>query len=223
MKILCIGDVHGRNYWKNWVEQHKDADLIIFLGDYVDSIFGVSNVEILHNLKEIIYFRKTHDNVVTLLGNHDIPYLYDMARSAYHYCSGFRAEAYWDLHILFDENRHLFKAAYKIQNYLFTHAGISNQWFDSYFQPDENIDKLLNIEFLRYNRCMFDIGFARLGSNPVGGPFWAHKTETMVDPLTGYHQIVGHTRFSEVTTVKKDDNTSITFVDVINEPYILNI
>ena len=68
MKVLCIGDVHGRNYWKNWVEEHKDADLVIFLGDYVDS-FDISNVEILHNLKEIIKFERDNDNVVLLLGS----------------------------------------------------------------------------------------------------------------------------------------------------------
>ena len=44
-----------------------------------------------------------------------------------------------------------------------------------------------------------------------------------MDALIGYHQIVGHTKFKEITTIPKGEDTSITFIDVIDKPYILNL
>ena len=49
-KTIIIGDVHGRDQWKQIVAQEKDADTVIFLGDYFDS-FNISAVEQMHNLK----------------------------------------------------------------------------------------------------------------------------------------------------------------------------
>ena len=70
--ILSIGDTHGRGIALQIAKDniHK-VDKIVFIGDYVDS-FDISPVIILHNLKEIIEFKKQYpDKVVLLLGNHD--------------------------------------------------------------------------------------------------------------------------------------------------------
>ena len=84
MKVLTLGDVHGRDRWmfhthgspyefNNWmtmiekgvptddVEFWKEMpylqyDKIVFIGDYVDS-FDISNVTILDNLKKILFFK----------------------------------------------------------------------------------------------------------------------------------------------------------------------
>jgi predicted phosphodiesterase len=58
MKTIIIGDVHGRDQWKQIVAQEKDADTVIFLGDYFDS-FDISAVEQMHNFKEIVEFKET--------------------------------------------------------------------------------------------------------------------------------------------------------------------
>ena len=42
MKTITIGDTHGRSKWKNIVEKEKDADKIIFIGDYFDAKDGYS-------------------------------------------------------------------------------------------------------------------------------------------------------------------------------------
>ena len=153
MKILSIGDIHGRdtwmflthgspyeyNIWKTAVEEGAPIDWdenlpflqydkIIFVGDYVDS-FNVSNVRILHNLKEIIYFVKAlGDKAEALLGNHDISYI--VPNQA---CSGYRPEMKPDLFKIFDENRDLFKMAHQEKDqegkiWLWTHAGVTNEW-----------------------------------------------------------------------------------------------
>ncbi len=57
-KTIIVGDVHGRDQWKQIVAQEKDADTVIFLGDYFDS-FNISAVEQMHNFKEIVEFKET--------------------------------------------------------------------------------------------------------------------------------------------------------------------
>ena len=56
-KTIYIGDIHGRNVWKEIVEEHKDADNIVFIGDYFDS-FNIPGVVQLNNAKEIVEFKK---------------------------------------------------------------------------------------------------------------------------------------------------------------------
>ena len=40
-KTIIIGDIHGRDIWKNIVAQEQ-ADRVIFIGDYFDSF----NIEV---------------------------------------------------------------------------------------------------------------------------------------------------------------------------------
>ena len=158
MKILSIGDIHGRDLWKFYthgssyeydlwkisVEAGADStdydfwkeytyaqvDKIIFVGDYCDS-FNKTGEQILENLKEIILFKKAlGDKVVLLLGNHDIQYIVPNE-----ICSGFRPEMKFDLEQLFNENIELFKIAHEEvgedgSKWLWTHAGVTSGWYE---------------------------------------------------------------------------------------------
>jgi predicted phosphodiesterase len=77
MKITIIGDTHGRSKWKNIVEKEKDADKIIFIGDYFDAKDGgYSANRQIENFKEIVEFKRNNpDKVILLIGNHDFHYL----------------------------------------------------------------------------------------------------------------------------------------------------
>jgi predicted MPP superfamily phosphohydrolase len=235
MKILSIGDVHGFDTWKKFGDiQHLidvpksriyDFDYYVFVGDYVDS-FTKTNEEIKNNLKDIIKFKKNHpDRVILLWGNHDIQYLTSYRE---HGCSGYRPEAYFDLHEIFRKNRKLFQLAFQIDNYIWTHAGIHRGWYEYEFPyKSKNIADDLNAAFEENNKSIYNVGFLRGGRNTVGGPLWADKQEVSHKPIRGYHQIVGHTRIKEMKVVKKDKDTSVTFIDYIedggSEPYILEI
>jgi hypothetical protein len=175
MKILCFGDIHGRPFWKQWIKEFKNIDKYVFVGDYTDS-FDISNVEILHNLKEIIEFKKDNlDNVILLYGNHDCSYALATPQTDNPFrCSGYRPEAHWDLHNVFSNNRELFQASYQIDNYLFTHAGISNQWFKNQYTYNPILDKIsesLNESFKFKEHSLFDVGYSRGGWYNVGGIF----------------------------------------------------
>lgn len=154
MKLIAIGDVHGRDYWKdklfgstydyeNWVtrdllngihEEMSDMwpfhkyDKIVFIGDYVDS-FKVTNIMMLKNLEDIIRFKKAFpDKVVLLLGNHDVQYIVKGQQ-----CSGYRPEMQHDFEATFRANLDLFQMAYLVETThphptLFTHAGVTASW-----------------------------------------------------------------------------------------------
>lgn len=156
MKIISIGDIHGRNTWKlslfgslqgftDWQLEHKEGisefmsdqypysqyDKIIFIGDYVDS-FTVSNGDMKRNLEEIVLVKSAMpDRVILLLGNHDVQYVTNR------FCSGYRAEMAYDLREIFTQNRELFQIAYLHQNEttkrktLWTHAGVAQPWLDT--------------------------------------------------------------------------------------------
>lgn len=224
LKTISVGDLHGHNIWKA-IDPDK-YDKIIFVADYCDS-FEFSNVEILHNLKEVIQFKKRYpDKVVLLIGNHDGSYFYFPDCT----CQGFRADARPSIEILFKENRNLFQVAYQYRNYLWTHAGVSNKWL-SEFRPlaeerkiwDDKIplaDILNMANDTSLRKKLFQKSGARMeygDTGLVGGIVWADRSETRGDYLDGYHQIVGHTPIDKNTTIEHN-GSSITYIDSLGKP-----
>lgn len=214
MHIVAIGDVHGRDAWKEI--KGTEADQIIFIGDYVDPHRPIPDLEVIQNLEEIIAFRKSQPERVTLLlGNHDAQYLH----YPLYQCSGHRADLQATLGGLFLENEDLFKIAWQHGNYLFTHAGISWGWYNRHLtvfneMEKENLAETLNaIHDSEYRDILFKVSSKRGGWYAYGGPIWADRAETKNDYLPNYHQTVGHSRVPDLETFG-DENSSITFIDV---------
>jgi predicted MPP superfamily phosphohydrolase len=214
MKTITIPDLHGKDYWRDHVDP-SEYDLMVFLGDYVDS-WDVSNTYIKYCLESVISLKKEFpEKVVLLLGNHEFNYLYPDIK---YRCSGFRPEAYHDLHHLLYENRTLFKASHQIDNYLWLHAGIHRGWEKFRFPLNTNISVAdqLNDAFDQNKQELFDVGIMRGGNKHVGGPFWVDKSLLSNKPLLGYHQIVGHNPVDDITKIEIDDDTSVTYCDCLD-------
>jgi predicted MPP superfamily phosphohydrolase len=130
MHLITIGDLHGSPAWK---KINPDLwDRMIFIGDYVDS-GEFDRVEIISNLHEIIELKKSFpEKVVLLWGNHDLAYFYGGHER--HYCSGFKQSMLPKLFSVYTRNRMLFLASFQVSNYLWTHAGVIQQWYDNYIQ-----------------------------------------------------------------------------------------
>lgn len=218
MKILSIGDIHGRPYWKR-IDISK-YDKIIFVGDYVDS-FPFNDQDILSNLLDIIELKKNNlDKVVLLLGNHDIQYMYLNEGFG---CSGYRPSMAATLKHVFMENKKLFQMAHQIDNYIWTHAGISSVWFDfnkdeikefsDKFEAENLVDAINKMMFTNTNRILHQVGRKRSGRYPSGGITWADRDETKNNYIDGFHQIVGHSPI-DVITKWGDDKSSIRYIDV---------
>lgn len=193
---IVFGDIHGSNYWEKIVEQHPDSKFI-FLGDYMDPYEKVSDESLLDNFQNMIALKKERmEDVILLLGNHDVHY---------YLAKALRGSRRNDriaplLRILFLEHAALFQNAYQIDNYIFTHAGISQEWFTNDFKGDvhKNIAEQLNNPTEKQEDALFYCGFYRGGNVPNGGIFWA-DSEELHNPLIGYTQVVGHNRVSGIT------------------------
>ena len=59
MKILVLGDIHGRTIWKDIIEK-ENPDKIIFLGDYVSTHDNISADQQLSNLNNILNKMNSH-------------------------------------------------------------------------------------------------------------------------------------------------------------------
>jgi predicted phosphodiesterase len=260
MKIMSIGDIHGRNDWKkyifgsirnygNWrIEVDKgnkedfadqypvlaECDKIIFIGDYVDS-FEVKNLEMMHNLHEIIHFKKTYpDKVVLLIGNHDIQYI--VPNRTY---TGYRPEMQWPFGELYRKNNECFQMAYwhesempsspsEKKQTLWTHAGVTQGWLQLLretiqspeFQFVENfkdmelarIDVLLNKAWDYRLDCLFNADRDSGGLEKWAGPLWVRPRMLAIDAIKGVDQIVGHTPQKTIITFTPDDSEDTVFV-----------
>jgi hypothetical protein len=184
MKIMSIGDIHGRSQWKDAVfgstleyehwrrevdegiveimaDQYpllNSLDKIIFVGDYVDS-FDVKNPEMKLNLEDIIHFKKTYpDKVVLLIGNHDVQYI--MPNQI---CSGYRPEMKHDFGDIFNRNIDCFQMAYYherqteggVKRTLWTHAGVTQGWL-------KTVKGLFDTPTFRHREDFKDADFIRI-------------------------------------------------------------
>jgi hypothetical protein len=220
MNIITIGDLHGSKVWKK--VRIEEWDHIIFMGDYVDS-FEYTDKDILENLVEVIRLKINNpEKVILLWGNHDVAYLFN-AKSP-HLCSGIRFTMLSVLNRLFLEYKDLFQHAWQQNKYLWTHAGIVRNWHKNYLEKailptDTNLAVTLNRLFDEYYLPLFHVGPLRGGDDKDSGPFWADYVETVKDPLTGYHQIVGHThtRNGIIHFKHSDKSTSVTYTDCLDK------
>jgi hypothetical protein len=220
MKIIAIGDLHGKDCWK--AIDPLQYDRIVFIGDYVDSS-TVADEDLVINLEEIIELKaRFADKVVLLLGNHDIQYLdFPKYRN-----SGFNDRIRHKLTDIFRLHQSSFKVAEQYGSWLFTHAGITNGFFHATFDNslpsgDIHIADYLNQLNESADRSKLHMaGASRGGSYPYSGITWADMRETAADYLTGYHQVVGHTRVNDIISFSRANSkgieSSITYIDVLD-------
>jgi hypothetical protein len=68
MKVIIVGDIHGRNTWEKLRDK---ADKIVFVGDYFDTRDNISGKKQLDNFISLTSFKRGNkDKVILLLGNH---------------------------------------------------------------------------------------------------------------------------------------------------------
>lgn len=134
-KILIIGDVHGRQFWKDACLNHKNEfEKIVFLGDYVSPYpyEEISNNEAIDVFEDVLKFKKENpDKVVLLIGNHDLSYFNPSI------CDCRTDYTNWNkLNGMYFENMKLFDLAWETnignKRYFFSHAGVRKAWFDKW-------------------------------------------------------------------------------------------
>lgn len=225
MKIIAIGDIHGRNCWIKIVEQNPDADLFLFMGDYFDS-HTIPALEQINNFKLILKFRDENPNkVIMLFGNHDFHYTSGCIGGGY---TGFDFSVYYnmklDLERLIREG--VLRVCYVHENILFSHAGVTNTWCEANNIQLNNLEDDIN-QLLIYRPHMFQFksGIRRdkYGDDITQGPLWVRERSLKEDGLKDYVHIVGHSSSEDIVFNLSDSETNYIIIDTLETNTYLEI
>ncbi|HRO86217.1 MAG TPA: metallophosphoesterase [Niabella sp.] len=194
MKIIALGDTHGRNKWKQVVSR-ESFDKLIFIGDYFDSHDGISAVRQKENFKEILAYKEcSPEKVVLLIGNHDFHYL----DGVYETYSGYQQRQRSSIQALLQPavDKGLLQVCFVWKHLLFSHAGVTRTWCRNHLPEGGTIEHNINSLF-RKDLSAFAFALGRTnnptGDDPEQSPLWVRPPSLLEDWLDSYIQVVGHT------------------------------
>ena len=202
MKILVLGDIHGRTTWKHIIDK-ESPDKVVFLGDYVSTYYDILERDQVDNLVEILKYKESHSSGVVLLrGNHDMEALgYEWAACFPVFRSKF---LFWEKNAkLRDRFLKDTQWVFRENNILFSHAGVSQTWFDILKEKySTTVKDIVDINLLEPSK---DFGFTTGVDNPsdsFGNSIYQPCTCIRLDALIrsavpGTH-VVGHSTTMEV-------------------------
>lgn len=220
MKIIAIGDTHGKNIWEKIVEQEKDADKIIFMGDYWDS-FTHDYTEQVRNFNKILEFKKNNwSKVKLLLGNHDYQYITKDERY-----SGFQDKYSLYIGKMVQDaiNNEAITLGYTSGDFVFTHAGVTEEWWNNNIGENGDLVRELNTliksnpDCLKFTPSSY---FDNTGDSITQSPIWVRPRALMSNAPEGLIQVVGHTKHKKLTIT--DGFIFTDCLDYVNEYLIIN-
>jgi predicted MPP superfamily phosphohydrolase len=228
MKLVAIGDIHGRDYWKQIVDQEQDADTFVFVGDYFDS-FTIKGPDQINNFLDIIEFKKQSKvPVILLIGNHDYHYYPGIEDSG---TSGYQTLMAPSIKHVVSDNKHHLQAAYQVGEFIFTHAGLSSEWLDDMITMWDvpNLAMYVNDLFYYQSQKLAYRSYKQVGSTVYGvggygsetfqGPLWIRPKALMAanrDTLRNQIiQVVGHTPQDTIDIKGKSTGGRYYFIDTL--------
>lgn len=188
MKIIVIGDIHGRDCWKDIVEKHPETDKYIFLGDYVSTHEQIPGYKQCENLLSILSFKiKNPNRVILLRGNHDMQHLnYYWAG-----CSGYDNTVAKYMNSIRDKFIKNTQWIYIDNNIVYSHAGISEVWFKNTKLTDINqINELEPSELFGFTPCKLSDYTGISNTQPLT---WIRPWALLDCAYGEYTYVVGHT------------------------------
>jgi hypothetical protein len=208
MKTVVIGDVHGRSIWK-LIVNIENPDMVVFIGDYFDS-FDIKGEEQLNNFLDIIEYKKSSGKeVIMLIGNHDFHYFPEVGNTG---TSGYQSIFKHQIEPTIDANREHLQMVYQMDEFLFSHAGVSPTFMDGEFGEEgwveDNVVELLN-DLFKYKPKSFDFnGTDPYGDNTYQTPIWIRPKSLMAvnkkhdkGLKKKYIQVVGHTQVKKLDLI----------------------
>jgi predicted phosphodiesterase len=217
MKTVILGDIHGRDCYKQIIVDEQ-PDRVIFIGDYFDSYDGYTAAEQMFNFEQIINFKLSGKaEVIMLIGNHDYHY---MRRGITEHYSGYQYGARPAIEQLLEDNKHHLQMAYGMNGFIFTHAGISSDWLQIHgYDNESNLVDWIN-DMWKYKPNVF--GFAGrdpYGDSTISSPIWIRpkslqraNRDTLRDQFI---QVVGHTQQNKIDREGKSTGGRYYYIDTL--------
>lgn len=198
MKLIAVGDIHGRKTWQKVLKDNPDFDKFVFVGDYFDAFPPMTAEQIFETFKEILAFKQEFpDKVELVMGNHDFQYTPFGAGERY---SGYNPKTAENLKELGHWWNWL-NISYQHNDMLFTHAGLTNTWAKRAGLPEDIsgvpglLDQMLRETFVTEPELFrfYDGDSSHCGENVNQGPLWVRPKSLLSDMYPGGWQVVGHT------------------------------
>lgn len=216
MKVIVIGDIHGRKLWKEIVEKEvKGIDgeyAFVFIGDYFDPYENIGIGELTENFNDIMSLKREFPNTVyCLIGNHEY-HMIEGVREKYSRYDFANAPVISEL-INGAIKEGLLQLSVKIDDVLYTHAGVTKTWLERRFKGDLNkfLEKKAPTKatLMKYNFNDNGSAFECYGDDKRQSPLWVRPFSLMNDAIEGM-QVVGHTQVTRLKT-----KNGIAFVDTL--------
>lgn len=188
-KTIVLGDTHHRNLWKRIVNK-EEPDRVIFIGDYWDDWTTTAEVG-LPNFLDIIELKKSGEiDVIMLLGNHDMSYYPDFNET----CSGYQRSYQFIIRGAMADHKEHLQMAYEMDGFLFTHAGVTKTWLETWGDVIEGtvVEKINGLLGFRIRAFNFH-GTEPSGDDVTQSCIWVRPRSLAEDHIDGYIQVVGHT------------------------------
>jgi predicted phosphodiesterase len=208
MKIVALGDTHGRLNWKEIVAKETGVDKIVFIGDYFDTHDDVTPEQQISNFLEILEFKKANmDKVILLIGNHDFHY----TGYAYSTYSGYQYGAAPRINEILLEalKDDLMQMCYKHDIFVFTHAGITKTWAEANGIDVNDLENSIN-EMFKVKPRVFDFtmgdNYSQTGNDITQTPIWVRPQALLSDSLEDIIYVVGHTTVMKLGLMKELPN-----------------
>lgn len=195
MKILVLGDIHGRIIWLDIIKK-ENPNKIIFLGDYVSTHEDITAEQQCINLEDILNYKEENsDKVILLRGNHDMQHLgYSWAE-----CSGYDKTVEEYMVSIKSRFLKLTKWLHIEGNIVFSHAGVSKTWFnnmqkvDKFIKTLEDINNIDPCEQFGFWPCKLSDYCGDSVTQPLT---WIRPYTLIANAYGDYSYVVGHTAIS---------------------------
>lgn len=200
MKILNIGDVHGRTKVFDIIRAEMDnVDLINITGDF----FSTHDPKITQDdqimvMEGILSLKEDFgDKMHIQRGNHD---LINYSWGECYPTAGQKCERWMQAHL--KEWLDATEWINVVDNIIFSHAGISRTWFkNTGCEKVEDINKLPPSKLFGFTP---DNSFDYYGNSKTQPCTWIRPQTLMKDALIGYIQVIGHTSFKQIVHIIND-------------------
>ena len=195
-KVLVIPDVHLKPWMFDQAKEimvNTDIERAVCVGDLVDDWNCEEEVDLYEKtLNKAIDFAKNYPSSLWCYGNHDLSYLWDQYDHPGY--SVFASDVVCDmLETLRDtlESPDNIGIIHKVDNTLFSHAGLSYEFVEQQFPQEMDIECMIDM--------INDFGVEELWE--VNSPIWVRPQDwTLAKGMfpDDLFQVVGHTPVSEV-------------------------
>jgi hypothetical protein len=176
---IVFSDIHGNLTKLNKALDYKPNQLHIFAGDAVDS-WDKTPEEQEECLKIL-----TESKCILIYGNHELSY----HPTRWMDCSGWHQYGQDNFPKYLDDDR--WKAAYAIDDYLITHAGLEEE-FSGRSRSAKTMAGALNQRFKENHSTIYAVGRSRGGRYASGGHFWYDFRYDYGKLAYRFNQIFGH-------------------------------